>query len=298
MLVLDAEGTDWLTKWKRLFREFGIQHLRSPMFFHIDPADRDALLGYTYEKDREKELQPLPGCVGKEVSKHRKKKKRTVNGNGRVSQSGADINERDRKDYATPSSSLFEAHCGEIVRRYGLGRGLIQQEKVLDIDYKEMDDCQYSEDDRILSDNSLKEDRKLFRVTTDKGIRLAHVVVLAVGPGNAPSIPQIPGLTSCTSHEGYCHAMQVQKFPPPYMLSKIERQAKTNLLIVGGGLTSVQLADLAIERGMSKVYLLMRGSLKVKYFDVDLDWVGKFRNVNQATFWSADSDNGTRHHTY
>jgi hypothetical protein len=295
MLVLDADGTDWLTKWNRLFKKFGIQHLRSPMFFHVDPADRDALLGYTYEKDRERELQPLPGCVGKEVSKHKKKKKRAVNGNGRVSQSGADIDERDRKDYATPSSSLFEAHCGEVVRRYGLGGGLIQQEKVLNIEYKEMDECQDSEDESVVSADSLKEDQKLFLVTTDKDIHLAHVVVLAVGPGNAPSIPQITGLSSCASREGYCHAMQVGIFPPPHMLSKIKRQSKTNVLIVGGGLTSVQLADLAIKRGVSKVYLLMRGGLKVKYFDVDLDWVGKFRNVNQATFWSADSDEGERH---
>ena len=62
------------------------------------------------------------------------------------------------------------------------------------------------------------------------------------------------------------------------------------MLIVGGGLTSVQIADLAIKRGVSKVHLLMRGPLKVKYFDMDLDWVGKFRNFNQAAFWSADTD--------
>jgi hypothetical protein len=36
----------------------------------------------------------------------------------------------------------------------------------------------------------------------------------------------------------------------------------------------------------------MRGGVKVKYFDMDLDWVGKFRNYNQATFWSADTDEG------
>jgi hypothetical protein len=292
MLVLDADGTDWLTKWNRLFKKFGIQHLRSPMFFHVDPADRDALLGYTHEQDREKELQALPGCVGKEVSKHRKKKKRNVNGNGMVSQSGADINERDRKDYATPSSSLFEAHCGEVVRRYGLGAGLIQREKVSDIEYNDLDHWQDSENESITSDDSLKEDQKLFRVTTDAGVHLARVVVLAVGPGNAPSIPQIPGLPKCTPHEGYCHAMQLARFPPPHVVSKIERRASTNMLIVGGGLTSVQLADLAIKRGVSKVHLLVRGALKVKYFDVDLDWVGKFRNVNQATFWSADSDEG------
>ena len=59
MLVLDADGADWMSKWKRLFKTFGIKYLRSPMFFQIDPADRDALLGYTYEKGREEELQAL-----------------------------------------------------------------------------------------------------------------------------------------------------------------------------------------------------------------------------------------------
>lgn len=292
MLVLDADGADWMTKWNRLFTKFGIQYLRSPMFFHVDPSDRDALLGYTFEENRETELQALPGCVGKEVSKHRKKKKRNVNGNGRVSQSGADIDERDRKDYFTPSSSLFAAHCGEVTTRYGLGERLIQQERVLDIDYDDLGSYQDSENESVISDDSLDDEKKVFRVTSDKGIHLAHVVVLAVGPGNAPSIPTIPGLPSCASHVGYCHAMQLGKFPPPHMIEKIEKRAATNMLIVGGGLTSVQLADLAIKRGVSKVWLLMRGCLKVKYFDVDLDWVGKFRNVNQATFWSADTDEG------
>lgn len=34
----------------------------------------------------------------------------------------------------------------------------------------------------------------------------------------------------------------------------------------------------------------MRGELKVKPFDVGLEWVGKFRNFEQAAFWSADTD--------
>src|SRR4051794_7724941 len=40
MLVLDADGTEWMAKWKRLFKTFHIDYLRSPMFFHVDPADR------------------------------------------------------------------------------------------------------------------------------------------------------------------------------------------------------------------------------------------------------------------
>lgn len=30
----------------------------------------------------------------------------------------------------------------------------------------------------------------------------------------------------------------------------------------------------------------------VKPFDIDLDWMGKFQNVQKAAFWSADSDEG------
>lgn len=288
MLVLDADGADWMSKWNRLFKTFGINHLRSPMFFQIDPADRDALLGYAYETGREKELQALPGCAGKEISKHRKKKK--LNSRGRFPGSGPDVDERDRKDYFTPSTDLFTSHCEEVIRRYGLGPDMIRQERVLDISFGAASSFGDIEHDGVILDDPSIEDKKIFRVKTNQGIRYANIVILAVGPGNAPSIPAIPGLSTPSPHEGYTHAMQVKQFPPPHVVAKIKVRRSTNMLIVGGGLTSVQLADLAIKRGVNKVHLLMRGPLKVKYFDVDLDWVGKFRNFNQAAFWSADTD--------
>ncbi|PSN69626.1 FAD/NAD(P)-binding domain-containing protein [Corynespora cassiicola Philippines] len=288
MLILDADGADWMAKWNRLFKTFGIEHLRSPMFFHIDPADRDALLGYAYEKERDKELLALPGCAGKELSKHRKKKKK-MQGRGRISQSGPDVDERDRKDYFTPSTSLFHAHCDEVARRYRLSSDLIRQEKVMDIEYDDTSAFLDPENDSVMSDEGSEDERKVFRVKTDQGVRFANVVVLAVGPGNAPSIPPVVGLPEAP-HQGYCHAMQIKQYPPPHVVSKIKNRIPTNMLIVGGGLTSVQLADLALKRGVQKVHLLMRGDVKVKYFDVDLDWVGKFRNFNQAAFWTADTD--------
>lgn len=76
MLVLDNSGTEWMSKWRRLFNTFGISHLRSPMFFHPDPQDRDSLLAYAYEHGRAEELEEITGCVGKEISKHRRKKER------------------------------------------------------------------------------------------------------------------------------------------------------------------------------------------------------------------------------
>jgi hypothetical protein len=278
-----------MSKWNRLFKTFGIEHLRSPMFFHVDPSDRDALLGYTYEHNRERELQPLPGCAGKEVSKHRKKKKMN---RGRVSQSGPDIDERDRKDYFTPSSKLFRAHCDEVSCRYGLQSDMIRHERVVDIQFNNASAWEDEAHDSVISDDEMIDEQEIFRVSTDKGVRYARVVVLAIGPGNAPVIPPVTGIRPNASHAGCCHAMQVKEYPPAHVAARVAQRLPTNILIVGGGLTSIQLADLAIKRGVSKVWLLMRGGVKVKYFDVDLDWVGKFRNFNQAAFWSADTDEG------
>ncbi|EDU50925.1 conserved hypothetical protein [Pyrenophora tritici-repentis Pt-1C-BFP] len=195
MLVLDADGADWMAKWKRLFKTFHIDYLRSPMFFHVDPADRDALLGYTYENEREKDVQALPGVAGKEVSKHKKKK--TIKSQGRFLGRTPDVDERDRKDYFVPRTDLFDAHCEEIIKRYRLGNDMLRQERVVNIEYEEITSFLDAENDSVFSDDASEDDRKVFRVTTDQG---------------------------------------------------------------------------------------------VKHFDVDLEWVGKFRNLKQAEFWTADTD--------
>lgn len=75
MKVLDSTGPQWMEKWNRAFRTLEIEQLRSPMFFHVDPGDRDGMLAYTQETEREKDLWEISGCVGKELSKHQKKKK-------------------------------------------------------------------------------------------------------------------------------------------------------------------------------------------------------------------------------
>lgn len=76
ILVLDSSSTEWMSTWNQLFERFHISHLRSPMFFHLDPNDRDGMLAFTHEQGRERELVEIPGCVGKEISKHKQKKRR------------------------------------------------------------------------------------------------------------------------------------------------------------------------------------------------------------------------------
>lgn len=95
MVVLDAEHDDWMGEWNRLFGYFGIEYLRSPAFFHVDPRDRDGLLEFASASGYDDgnsgriktavgaaaEFKEIRNCVGKELSKHKKKKiGRQVNG--------------------------------------------------------------------------------------------------------------------------------------------------------------------------------------------------------------------------
>ncbi|KAI1335800.1 FAD/NAD(P)-binding domain-containing protein [Xylariaceae sp. FL0016] len=264
LLVLDASGNRWMSRWDNLFKTFDISHLRSPMFFHVDPAERDGLLAYTYRNDRDKELREIRNCVGKELSKHQRKKRERQ---GRQPKRESTIDERDRNDYFVPSTPLFSSHCQCVIDRYQIRDDIVSHEEVSDIRYGHIQQCP-AED-------------KIFTIQTNKCTHYARFVILAIG-GNPPQIPC--SLTDMES-EGATHAMHIKELPPLYMADK----RKTNIVIVGGGLTSAQIADLAIRRGVAKVWLLMRGDYKIKPFDIDLEWVGKWRNREQAQFWNLET---------
>jgi 2-polyprenyl-6-methoxyphenol hydroxylase-like FAD-dependent oxidoreductase len=76
IIVLDALSDQWMSAWQERFRRLQINHLRSPLFFHPDPRDRDSLLAFSHLKRRTNELQEIPNVVGKELSKHDVKKRR------------------------------------------------------------------------------------------------------------------------------------------------------------------------------------------------------------------------------
>lgn len=86
-------------------------------------------------------------------------------------------------------------------------------------------------------------------------------MVLAIGMGLVPRIP-----TTLLSHEldGACHSAHIveKEFPPAHFRQKISQGRRTNIIVVGGGLTSAQIADMAIRRGVSGVWHLMRGDFK------------------------------------
>lgn len=161
--------------------------------------------------------------------------------------SAVEVDERDRKDYFTPSSSCFEDFCDACIGKYRLGNGLVQQGTVQAIEYM----------------TNPGDERPLFHVRTNTAQYLARTVVLALGPGE-PIIPSpfVPAqLPACATH---VTDATLPKLLSKELLSKIRSGQPTNVLIIGGGLTSAQAVDLCIRRGVSKVYLLMRGHLKGK----------------------------------
>jgi hypothetical protein len=93
---------------------------------------------------------------------------------------GGEIDERDRKDYFSPSTNLFADYCASIIERYGLDEpGQILQREATDISYG------------YLSDSSPS---KAFTITTSTGERFySRTVVLAIGPGGAGVSKYIPG---------------------------------------------------------------------------------------------------------
>jgi cation diffusion facilitator CzcD-associated flavoprotein CzcO len=157
------------------------------------------------------------------------------------------INERDRRDYYTPSQALFAQHCAQVAVKYGLEDGMIRKEEVVDIDFG--------------LNTAVCNSKEVFTVRTSKKIRYARTVVLAIGPANPP---RIPGMDSVTSLPGACHSMRISQVPHDSVANKIKRGQETNVLIIGGGLTSAQIADQAIRKGVTKVWLLMRGQVKGK----------------------------------
>ncbi|PWY92482.1 hypothetical protein BO70DRAFT_384017 [Aspergillus heteromorphus CBS 117.55] len=261
-LVLDSSGNRWMEKWNQAFRTLEIEQLRSPMFFHVDPRDRDGMLAYTQEGGREADLWEISGCVGKELSKHKKKK---MWGRSRAQAVGeVEIDERDRKDYFSPSTGLFADYCGSIVSRYGLDSpDMIRQCEVEDIKYDYHPEMSPTD--------------KIFTVTAADGTRFySRVVVLAIGPGRTKILPfQL----TAEERNGACHSTEIRAFPSPNVKAKIRQRQETNVVV-----------DMALRKGVTRVWFLLRSDFKVKHFDLSLNWMGKFKNFEKAAFWSADTD--------
>lgn len=286
ILVLDAIADRFMGQWDNQFQSCRIPVLRSPMFFHPDPVNVDAMITYAHIEKREKDLMEIPNVVGREYSKHQHKrtmKKQCAKCPAPVHELRShdkpgiiDINMRDWRDYYRPSTKFFKDFCEDLVERYNLGNSVVRDE-VVSIRYGDIH----------IYDLSVVE--KGFIITTQSGtVYGSKTCVVASGHRGDINFP-VKGLAAANPALDFaCHSTNLFKgevdFPHP-RLSPIS----SHIVVVGGGLTSAQLAHVACLKGY-KVTFLLRGPMKIKHFDFHLDWVTKYKNVKKSSFYMLDTD--------
>lgn len=116
-------------------------------------------------------------------------------------------------------------------------------------------------------------------------MKRSRIVVLAIGSALEPSLPS----NSPFSFQVSVNHIMNRKHKT-VVLPREKNQSDNSILIIGGGLTSAQVAKVAADEGMTKIYLILRDRLKTKHFDVDLHWLAKFKNKSLSEFYNADSD--------
>lgn len=186
------------------------------------------------------------------------------------------LDERDRNDYFRPSHAAFRAYCDEVAEYYHL-ENIVQKSQVSSITY------------------DIQESPGLFTLETSTGTKKAKIVVFAAGAASKPAIPPESPLLKAAPQGSVTHAFLNPNASflglfPEHILRKIKSNKSSSIAVIGGGLTSAQVSAAAASAGISKIHHLVRGPLKVKHFDIDLPWVGKYKNYHLASFWSADDD--------
>lgn len=157
-----------------------------------------------------------------------------------------EVDERDRKDYFTPSTGCFKDFCDGCIQRYGLQEHVIRQETVSNINFDIFP--------------QVDPDAKVFAVETNHARHFAKAVVLAMGAGK----PVIPAPFPSKLPKSASHAMWLAegRVLSEELQAKVRSRQHTSALVIGGGLTSAQIADCLVRKGVSKVHLVMRGSWK------------------------------------
>lgn len=274
LLVIDARGDNFMAQWDAQFNACQIPYLRSPMFFHVDPSDIDGMISFAHLNRRENELMEITNVVGKEFSKHKQKR---IKQKLKLNDGIVDINMRDWKDYYRPGTNLFHDYCEEVVERYGLKNSIVNDE-VVDMEHKLI--------------QSGEELGKGFVIRTMSGkVYGCKFAVVASGHKGKINYP----LSICPKAQfphGSCHTTHLfsdqVKFLDPQYFANPKRK---NIVIVGGGLTSAQLAHVAcLDSTVNKVHLLFRSGIKIKHFDFHLDWVAKYKNVKKSSFYNLDTN--------
>lgn len=278
ILVIDGKGK-WMESWNQSFRAFNIKHLRSPMFFHPDPFDSNALRCFSDTQCRSCELVDISKIVD-QCKKCKKKAQKS------------ELTENDRDQFYCPSTGLFSDFCESLVDRYfihdiitqGWVTDIIPQGNIFKIVYKVSTKTIFGPSDCCAQGHTIVENN-LVKVV------YARRVVCALGNSNNPVFPNFIGKLAVDSFPSnrIVHSIELSnktKLPVPPELKPARDYC--SLLVIGGGLTTAQLVDLAVQHGFKRIVMASRSKLKVKPFDVGIEWVGRNSWRHHFDFWNHD----------
>jgi len=106
-------------------------------------------------------------------------------------------------------------------------------------------------------------------------------VVFALGASSTPSIPQ----QLAPMYEAAVPASVPPRILHTYAWQQLEHLPIRNetIIVIGGGLSAVQAALLAVNRGASKVMLVSRKPLRTRIYDLSLDWFNVQKSMRTAS---------------
>eukprot|EP00127_Corallochytrium_limacisporum_P003263 Clim_evm112s147 gene=Clim_evmTU112s147 len=248
VVVVDLFGS-WMKAWRQRFASLEINFLRSPATAHPDMFDSESLVSFAYQRGRQDEL------LDTQLDQVKQLRSLPAVHSGQL---------------RLPSNQLFLDFCDHIAEQVAdvcavtWVRGTAQRVTGTDGDFL-VEIAPHAAAPASLSNAG------------DCGYQqlCASAVVLAIGS---------PGTSIVPSELHDLSRSRLLSSPFEALGSRLhELRLGQRVLVVGGGLTAVQTAILAVRRGCAEVVLCSRRCLSRKHFDVPLKWMDG-RKVNHLMF--------------
>ncbi|KAI9002819.1 hypothetical protein BC832DRAFT_593527 [Gaertneriomyces semiglobifer] len=278
-VVIDESG-QWLGRWTRLFSGYGIEWLRSLVDINPDASGSSSLRDFAMSQGRMDEIKEINEFVSKALHTQRNRRR-----------SNASFNHAQNTSLHIPTSSLFIDFCHHLIAKHQLNH-ILQPGTVQSITPL------YTTSDACITCKGFEID--LLQNGSPKKIH-ARRVVCAIGNGNCLRLPEwADTCKECSfTHwpgERLMHSAELVQYGvlrgrdgwerKPDVKSPLEStnsgSGERVLMIVGGGLTAGHLVKYGLKR--------FDGSyIRVKQFDVSLNWVDRYGNIEMAKFWQEEN---------
>ncbi|XP_078491339.1 uncharacterized protein LOC144747488 [Ciona intestinalis] len=252
--VIDRHG-GWMTQWSKQFDALGISHLRSTSSIHPDAFDLHTLVQFAEDHRREGELLEIDGGIrGSKFT----------------------------GPFIVPSLGLFWDFCKSVVKRHKLEdfvtKGFVTRLLPKDGGY-----------DVCLASGDVIVAKQVVVATGNIGVKRipgwARDVYDGCVDGSLLHTWDIINNSDATG----IHTSDVCKQMVKLNMRNPINNTGNTVVIVGGGLSSAHLVVKAAMSGADQIHLVCRSSIKVRQFDLELEWIGRSRFIKLADFYSMKS---------